>query len=176
MKKIHYNLENVENANSLKWYVGLYLGLARVFMNIIKKKVMPHDNVKAVLIPTLSAKDPITKKEILINVLDRYFFVGTPKEIKSEQDIGLEDTYGTIILLRDENHKLSKITIRDILKVINSQTQKNIQENVKVTVTAGTFKNWDGVVEKAHKDRLLVKFLVDNYDYSTEISPILCKL
>jgi transcription antitermination factor NusG len=176
MKRIHHNLESVENASGLKWYVGLYLGLARVFMNIVKKKVTAHENVKAVLIPTISAKDPITKKEILINVMDRYFFVGASKEIKSEQDIGLKDTYGTIILLRDENHRLSKITIKDIEKVINSQVKKNIQENVRITVTAGTFKDWDGVVERKHKDNLVVRFVVDNYGYSTEISPILCKL
>jgi len=176
MKKISPDLKSIENASGLKWYIGLYLGLARVFMNIIKKKVLLHENVKAILIPSISAKDPVTKKDILINIMDRYFFVGTEKEVKSEQDIGLEDTYGTIILLRDENHKLSKIAISDIEKVINSQVKKNIQENVTITITAGTFKNWQGVVEKKHHDKLLVRFMVDKYDYSTEVSPILCKL
>lgn len=173
--KIHYDL-NIDGVSKLKWYVGLYLGLARVFMNIVRKRLVHHENVKVILIPTISAKDPVTKKDININVMDRYFFVGVDKEIKSETEIGLEDTYGTIILLRDEKHKLSKITIKDIEKVINSQTKKNIQENVTVTITAGTFKDWSGIVEKKKQDNLIVRFVVDEYGYSTEISPILCKL
>lgn len=179
MDKIFHNLD-FKNSHNLNWFIGLYLGIPRVFMNILRKKIFESSKVTAVLIPTYTVKDPVSKKDITINLTDHYFFVGCTEDIYSETDIGLDQSGGAVILLRNENLKLSKISIEEIKKVISSNiTQKynTIQPNVTVKVTGGTFKDWSGIVEtKTDTDNIKVSFCTDSYSYSTEIPLILCKV
>ena len=180
--KVHHNL-NFDNARMLTWYTGLYLGLPRVFMSIIRNKVVHHPNVDSVLIPLHIVKDPVTGKPISINITDRYFFIGTSSTIESEFDIGLQSHINTITLLRNKenSYKPTKITINAIQQVIDAHVRKRrntIQEDVTVFITGGTFKGWYGTVqEKSSEDyeNIQVKFTSDEYDYTAKMPTALCK-
>ena len=180
--KLHHNL-NFDNARMLTWYTGLYLGLPRVFMSIVRKKVVHHPNVDSVLIPLHIVRDPVTGKPISINITDRYFFIGTLTQIDSEFDIGLQSHINTITLLRNKenSYKPTKITVSAIQQVIDAHIKKRrttIQEDVSVFITGGTFKDWYGTVQKKSSDDLehiRVKFISDEYDYVTKMPTALCK-
>jgi len=180
--KLHHNL-NFDNARRLTWYTGLYLGLPRVFMSIVRKKLIHHPNVTSVLIPLHIVKDPVTNKTIHINITDRYFFIGTDSEVDSEFDIGLHTHINTITLLRnkEDSYRPTKITINSIQQVIDAHVKKRrstIQEDVTVFITGGTFKGWYGIVQKKSPmdpETIRVKFTSDEYDYVTPMPTALCK-
>jgi len=180
--KIHHDL-NFSNARNLIWYTGVYLCLPRIFMSIVRKKLVHHPLVESVLIPLQVVTDPVSKRSININITDRYFFIGTKKELNSETDIGLGGYAHSITLLRnrEKSDTPSKINIESIQHVINThirQRYSNIQEDVTVHITGGTFKDWYGVVEKkiiSNPDTVHVRFNSDEYSYSTDMPTALCK-
>ena len=179
--KVFHDL-NFEKAHTLYWYTGLYLGLPRVFMNIVRAKLSQHDKIAAVLVPLYHVTDPVTKTKIAINITDHYFFIGTTTPILDEYDIGLH-THTNISLIRDSEVSTapSTITPSRIQKVINvhiDQRAKAIQEDVTVRITGGTFKNWYGVVQEKslnNPEYIHVKFMSDEYECTTEMPTALCK-
>jgi len=179
--KLHHTLE-FPKAEELNWYTGLYLGLPRVFMSIVRKKLVHASAVESVLIPLHIVRDPVTRKRISINITDRYFFVGANKELESESDIGLQTHISTITLLRnsENSYKPSRISAQEIKQVIRAHITKRrttIQEDVTVLITAGTFKDWYGTVEEKidNSEHVRVKFNSDEYNYVTEMPTALCK-
>lgn len=179
--KILHQLD--DRSDTLNWYTGLYLSLPRIFMSVVRRKIVVTPIVQAVLIPLYKIEDPITKRELSIHITDRYFFVGTSEEILSEADIGIQGQGGNITLMR-ENHvdRPAKIKAKDIRNVIYTHVNKRrsvIQEHVAVSITGGTFKDWEGVViekQKGNPDNVTVNFTSDEYEYSAEVPVALCKL
>lgn len=142
----------------------------------IKRRILQNENVKAVLVPAHIVIDPVTKKQIRVNITDRYFFIGTDIPVKNEQELNIDYSY--VILLHNENEVLSTIKFEDIKKTINNHIRyrrDNIYPGVDVEITAGAFKHWLGKVEKKDLDRVLVNFKSDEYDYLAEMPSILCK-
>jgi hypothetical protein len=177
--KVHHDL-NFPTADALQWYIGLYLGLPRVFMSIVRRKMVQSPAVESVLVPLHTVCDPITGRPIHISITDRYFFVGTNQEIGSEEDLGIQSHIKTIMLLRDDASKLSKITPSAIRTVIREHLQKRkvtIQPDLTVCITAGTFRDWYGIVEGTSEDRenTQVRFTSDDYNYVTDMPTVLCK-
>lgn len=179
MTKVFHDL-NFDQANQLKWYTGLYLGLPRVFMNVVKQKLSKHPNVEAVLIPIHKVTDPVSHTEISINITDHYFFIGTNKTVNTDYDIGIH-THTNISLIRDIDHVPTCITPTRIQQVINAHIKQRalaIQEDVTVHITGGTFKNWYGVVQETITDtpeHIDVKFFSDEYECITTMPTALCK-
>ena len=179
--KVHHDL-NFPFADNLQWYIGLYLGLPRVFMSIVRRKMVQSPVVESVLVPLYTVLDPITKRPIHISITDRYFFVGTTKEIHSEEDLGISSHINTVMLLRngEDSSKPSKITSIAIRAVIRDHLQKRkvtIQPDLTVCITAGTFRDWYGIVEDTSEDRenTKVRFTSDDYSYVTSMPTVLCK-
>lgn len=178
--KIQHDVHAVATDN-LSWYIGLYLGQPRVFLTILRKKVVHSPAVQSVLIPLYTVQDPITNKKISINITDRYFFVGCSQTIYSEDCIGLQAHANTIMLLRGEDGALAKIAPTEIKNVIHTHVQKRkltIQQDITVHITAGTFKDWYGVVEgtSENKENTFVRFTSDDYEYTAEMPTVLCKI
>ena len=179
--KLHHNLPQ-ENSEKLNWYTGLYLCLPRVFMGIVRNKLINQDVVESVLIPMHTVKDPYTHKPINIHVTDRYFFIGTNSEISSEEDIGIQSHVNTITLLRnrENSYKPTKIAINEIRHVIHTNLSKRkntIQEDITIYVIGGTFQDWYGtVVQKLDSDTVKVRFTIEEYEYSTLMPTALCKI
>jgi hypothetical protein len=183
LEKIHHSLEGLPDADHMLWYVGLFLGLPRVFMSVVRRKIVQSPVVESILIPLYKVWDPVTEKDILIPITDRYFFIGTKKEIYSEEDIGASSHINTIMLLRggEENPKPSCIDATAIRTVIRDSVQKRkltIQPDLTVCITAGAFRDWFGQVEGTSEDRehTRIRFSSDDYSYATEIPTVLCKV
>ena len=181
--KIHHDLTVIEAAEQLNWYIGTYLSLPRVFMSIVRRKIVQSPKVESVLIPLYTVRDPISNRMISINITDRYFFIGSREELHSEEDIGVGQHASTIMLLRNSEQPFrpSKITPQDIKNVIRTHVQQRkitIQQDVTVCVTEGTFKDWFGTVEQKFEDResIRVKFSCDEYDYSADMPSVFCKV
>jgi len=182
--KIHHDLESFAgNSSNLNWYTGTYLSLPRVFMSLVRRKIVNSPAVNSVLIPLYTVRDPITGNKISINITDRYFFISSMFDLYSEDDIGIGHHTGTVMLLRNNDDSLpAKITPQDINHVIHTHLQQRkctIQQDVTVQVTAGTFKEWYGVVEGVKQDNrenIRVRFNSDDYEYTTDIPAILCKV
>jgi len=179
--KVKHNL-NFPQADGLNWYIGLYLGLPRVFMSVVRKKLIQHSAVESILIPLYTVNDPINGRQIHISITDKYFFVGTKTEIYHEEDIGIQSHTNTVMLLRNgEDYKPSKITPAAIRNVIREHLHKRkttIQPDLTVCITAGTFRDWYGVVEGTSDDRehTQIRFASDEYDCVTAMPTILCKV
>lgn len=181
--KIHHDLTVIESAERLNWYIGTYLSLPRVFMSVVRRKIVQSPKVESVLIPLYTVRDPVSGRQISINITDRYFFIGSREELNSEEDLGVAQHTSTIMLLRnsDQSYKPSRITPQDIKNVIRTHIQRRrvtIQQDVTVCVTEGTFKDWFGTVEQKFEDReiIRVKFLSDEYEYSAEMPSVFCKV
>lgn len=151
-------------------------------MSIVRKKLVYHPNVESVLIPLHVVSDPVTGRAISINITDRYFFIGTLSEVDSEFDVGLQSHINiTLLRNKDDSYKPTKITLHAIQQVIDAHIKKRrntIQEDVTVFVTAGTFKDWYGTVQKksmVDPENIEVKFTSDEYDYVTDVPTALCK-
>lgn len=179
--KIQHSLD-IATSDNLFWYTGLYLGLPRVFMSIVRKRIVQCPVVSSVLIPLYKIHDPVTNREISINITDRYFFVGTTEEILSESDIGIQSNLGTITLMRngpiDRPSKISPHEIKQVIYNHVTQRRNTIQEHVTVSITSGTFKNWEGVVTQkpeSSPDHVRVNFVSNEYEYDTEVPVVLCK-
>lgn len=179
--KLHHNLDAL-NGDSLYWYTGLYLCLPRVFMSIVRNKLVNQELVKSVLVPVHIVKDPVTDRQLSINITDRYFFVGTSKELQSEEDIGLQTHINTITLLRnrEDSYKPTKITLNEIKQVIHTHLSKRkntIQEDITVYVIGGTFRDWYGTVQKkVDPETVRIRFTSDDYEYITNMPTALCKI
>ena len=181
--KIHHDLDSFAGAaEKLTWYTGTYLSLPRVFMSLVRRKIINSPVVSSVLIPLYTVRDPVTNRRISINITDRYFFIGTPGTISSEDDLGIGQHSGTVMLLRNTDDGLpTQITPNDIRQVIRAhmqQRQRTIQQDVTVFITEGTFKQWYGVVADRHENRenIRVRFNSDDYEYTTDIPTVLCKV
>jgi len=181
--KIHHDLDAFsDQAEQLNWYTGTYLSLPRVFMSLVRRKIVRSPLVHSVLIPLHTVCDPVTSRKISINITDRYFFISSKSIIHSEDDLGISQHTGTIMLLRNnDNNRPTMITPSDIKNVIRTQLQqrkRTIQQDVTVFVTEGTFKNWYGVVEEKNdnQENIKVRFNSDDYEYSTNIPSVLCKV
>lgn len=183
IEKLHHDMD-FSDAADLRWYTGLYLGLPRVFMSVVRNKIVASPNVDAVVIPLYTVRDPVSGQAIHISITDRYFFLGTHLDLESEYDIGTENHIGTIMLLRnrEDSYKPTRITVEEIRQVISSHVQKRrktIQENVTVLITAGTFKDWYATVEEkptVDSEMLRVRIESDEWQYVTPMPTALCKL
>ena len=180
-EKIRHSLE-FDQVENLHWYTGLYLGLPRVFMSIVRKKIVETPIVHAILIPIYKIEDPITGRELSVHITDRYFFVGTTQEILREADIGIQSHLGTITLMRHETVDIPvSIRPQEIKQVIYNHVNKRrdiIQKHVTVCITGGTFKDWEGeVIDKPadDPDKVKVNFHSDEYEYSTDVPVALCR-
>ena len=180
-KKIHHDLNSFVGADDLYWYTGMYLSLPRVFMSLVRKKMVDNPNVYSILIPLYTVQDPVTGSHIAINITDRYFFVSSHTDLKSEFDIGIGHVNSVMLLRNNDNASPTKITPRDIQHVIHTniqQRQRTIQQDVMVQVTEGTFKEWCGIIENPVQDNrevVRVRFSSDEYNYTTDIPTVLCK-
>jgi hypothetical protein len=179
--KIVNNLE-FKGANSLLWYTGLYLGLPRIFMSVVKKKIIHSPIVSAILIPLAKIEDPVTHRIIEINITSRYFFIGANKPLESELELGIKSNLGTIIIMRDDSSKMLKqINIKDIQRTIlahKHSKRDTLQEHVPVVIKQGTFKSWEGVIVEKSKDEpevVGVKFQSDDYSLSLKMPVALCE-
>lgn len=178
--KIHHGID-FEGADALYWYTGLYLGLNRVFMSVVKKKLVPCAVVGAILMPSQIVYDPISCKRISVSITDRYFFIGTYSPIYSEYDLGIHMHTSTIILIRKTEvvNDLARIRLEDIRQVIytyENQRQNTLQEDVTVLITGGTFKDWYGVVvEKSYDSKVKVNFTSDEFECAEYMPVPLCR-
>lgn len=179
-QKLNHNL-NFPGAENLCWYVGIYLGLPRVFMSVVRKKLIKCPLIESVLIPQHTVDDPITNRHISINITDRYFFIGSNNEIHNEEELGIQAHINTIMLLRngEDLYRPSKVTVGAIKTVIREHLHKRkvtIQPDLTIKVTAGTFKDWFGIVESTSEDRekTRVRFTSDEYSFVTNIPTVLC--
>lgn len=182
MFKIHHDLNNIQ-AEAWNWYIGLYLGMPRVFMTVVRKKLVYCPAVESVLIPLHTVYDPVTGRKITINITDRYFFIGTNTPIRCEDDLGIQGNANSIMLVRNnpEATQPSQITAAELRTVIRSHLQKHrttIQQDVTVQVLGGAFNGWYGVVENTSEDleTVRVRFTCDDYHYTTELPSALCKI
>ena len=177
--KIYNNLE-FPGSTDLHWYIGQYLSMTRVFMSIVRKKMVDSKFVQAILIPVFGVRDPVTGRRIMINITDRYFFVGTDKPLESELDLGIQSHLGTITVIRHDTGTPKETTIQDIQKIIYAHKHKKIdtiQENVMVSIKSGTFKDWEGIVleKKATPDHVTVDFVSDDYHCILDMPVALCE-
>ena len=178
--KIHWTTD-FDMAQGLHWYTAVYLGLPNAFTSILRRKLASHEAVSAIIIPTSTVIDPVSGSSISIHLTDRYFFIGTTKEVYTESDLGIHSSLTNITLLRNHDgvNSPSVISLSEIDSVVDThlcRRRETLQEMVDVVITGGVFKSWYGTVtSKPHNDNVGVKVASDEYRFEIDMPIALCK-
>jgi transcription antitermination factor NusG len=172
-EKFHTDL-NFTGYDLLYWYTGIYLGHYKLFVKYIKNTIVPKTKIDAVLIPSTTVKDPVTGRDIVIHLTDRYFFIG------SKHPLCLNDGFASLttvtFMMMDESTKLKETDVKAIKKVCESSNKRPVlHEGMTVKITHGTFKKWRGYVEKVDKEFATIRFTCDQYSYITQMPLLLCQ-
>jgi hypothetical protein len=158
----------------------MHFGLPQIFIQAIKSKIAKSPILEAVLIPLTETIDPITKKKILVDIIGRYFFIGTNKPIEHETDLGIK-IRGDLIIIRDEQNKHPvKVSTKDIKTVLSFYKIKKrsvIQQYISVLIRGGSLKNWTGTVtdQPNADDTVPIQFTSEEYNYKTDVPLVLCE-